>query len=216
MTSYGGVASYSSGRSRRHPQSGQFRRGQGVAGRSGDDASDPSSVPSRAALRVTARNTRNPHPSGTAIATSESTASTIPDMPPWMLDHVAACTKHPAAILVTVPTTTPPQWREQIVPYRYCQSVWAWQHVALLRRPHMRMTHQIPRFGGTAVPQGVRLPTRWTIGRHTPITDASEVCPQPATAPPAGTACEERGAGRSPVDHAHSSRRRSPRAPARS
>ena len=41
------------------------------------------------------------------MATSDSTANIIPDMPPWMLDHVAAMRKDEARTPVNRPTTIP-------------------------------------------------------------------------------------------------------------
>jgi hypothetical protein len=41
------------------------------------------------------------------MATRDSTANIIPDMPPWMLDHVAAMRKNQAGMAVTNPTAIP-------------------------------------------------------------------------------------------------------------
>jgi hypothetical protein len=54
-----------------------------------------------------ARPTRKPDPGGTTSAISESTASVHPDMPPWMLDHVAAMKKELATKPVAIPTAVP-------------------------------------------------------------------------------------------------------------
>jgi hypothetical protein len=78
-TVYGGVAEYSAEGFIEHPHSGQFRRIASVIWL----------ARRRGCQRYIARPTKNPHPGGTAIATRDSTANVIPDMPPWMLDHVA-------------------------------------------------------------------------------------------------------------------------------
>jgi len=41
------------------------------------------------------------------MANRDSTANIIPDMPPWMVDHVAAVRKSEAGTAVTIPTTIP-------------------------------------------------------------------------------------------------------------
>jgi hypothetical protein len=81
-----------------HPHRGQFRRIGSVL----------CLVPRRGQrARYTARPTKNPHPSGTAMATSESTANIIPDMPPWIPDQVAAMRNDQATVPVRRVTMIP-------------------------------------------------------------------------------------------------------------
>jgi hypothetical protein len=93
-TVYGGVSEYLAEGFIEHPQWGQFRRIESVIW---------------FALRrghpwYIAHPAKNPHPGGTAIATSHSTANVIPDIPPWIPDHVAARRKNQAATPVRTPT----------------------------------------------------------------------------------------------------------------
>jgi hypothetical protein len=71
--------------------------------------------------RYTTQNVKNPLPSGIAIATTDSTVNTISDVPPWMLDHVAAMRKNQATMPVTMPTTIPDTMATILRPiFDYC------------------------------------------------------------------------------------------------
>lgn len=96
-TVYRGVAEYLVEGFMEHPQSGQLRQIESVIW----------VVPRRGHQRYIALPARNPHPGGTTIATRNSTASIISDMPPWILDHVAARRKDQTATPVRTPTTIP-------------------------------------------------------------------------------------------------------------
>jgi hypothetical protein len=91
-------ASYAAERFIEHPHRGHFRGIDSVV----------RLVPRRGhRARYTARPTKNPHPGGTAMATGESMASIIPDMPPWILDHVAAMRNDQATAPVRRATMIP-------------------------------------------------------------------------------------------------------------
>ena len=97
-TTVKGVAECAAERFIEHPHRGHFRRIGSVVwlvGRRGHRA------------RYTARATKNPQPGGTAMATSESTGNIIPDMPPWIVDHVAAMRNDQATVPVSRATMIP-------------------------------------------------------------------------------------------------------------
>jgi len=96
-TVYGGVSEYLAEGFIEHPQWGQFRRIESVIWY----------ALRRGRQWYIAHPAKNPHPGGTTIATSHSTANIIPDMPPWIPDHVAARRKNQAATPVRTPTTIP-------------------------------------------------------------------------------------------------------------
>ena len=102
-----------------HPHRGQFRRiGSGLW-----------LVPRRGhRARYTARPTKNPQPGGTAMATSESTANIIPDMPPWIPDQVAAMRNDQATVPVRRATIIPDTMDATRRPMSFLS---AWPRVAI-------------------------------------------------------------------------------------
>src|SRR5687768_17509906 len=80
------VAGYSTQRFIAQPQWGPFRRiGSGMVWRT-----------LRGGQRYIGHPTRKPKAGGIGMETTDSTASSIPDIPPWMLDHVAAIERNQA------------------------------------------------------------------------------------------------------------------------